>query len=259
MRMKTKTYNEFLKRIQYLETRLNGGKGSGNFGHSGRPGKVGGSGLGAQGILDKTGHGVNIGNEELDKIWNSFDDDVLISDNDAKILKDNYFGTQLFSKVQKVARQEGLDTLDEDEKDKAEKTKEILDDYIDSSSLSQDITLYRGITLTDENAALFKKGREISDAGFASTSLNPSETTRMRGDGTFGGKRNIVVLKISAKKGSKGLKSPVRGDDKEYEVVLPRNANFKIKSVGKWQRFYESDDDLKYDNKRVKIIEVDYE
>ena len=42
--MKTKTYNELKQKIDELERRLNGGAGSGNFGHSGRPGKVGGSG-----------------------------------------------------------------------------------------------------------------------------------------------------------------------------------------------------------------------
>lgn len=44
MKLEQKTYNELLARIERLEVLLNGGKGSGNFGHSGRPGKVGGSG-----------------------------------------------------------------------------------------------------------------------------------------------------------------------------------------------------------------------
>ena len=38
-----KQYNELKKRVDALELALNGGKGSGNFGHSGRPGEVGGS------------------------------------------------------------------------------------------------------------------------------------------------------------------------------------------------------------------------
>lgn len=44
MKLEQKTYNELLARIEKLELLLNGGPGSGNFGHSGRPGKVGGSG-----------------------------------------------------------------------------------------------------------------------------------------------------------------------------------------------------------------------
>ena len=45
--MRQKQYNELEQRVQKLEqlldTYINGGKGSGNFGHSGRPGEVGGS------------------------------------------------------------------------------------------------------------------------------------------------------------------------------------------------------------------------
>lgn len=41
--MKTKTYNELKQKVDELEKKLNGGPGSGNFGHAGRPGKVGGS------------------------------------------------------------------------------------------------------------------------------------------------------------------------------------------------------------------------
>ena len=35
-----------LKAIQVIALVINGGKGSGNFGHAGRPGKLGGSGSG---------------------------------------------------------------------------------------------------------------------------------------------------------------------------------------------------------------------
>lgn len=37
-------YNALKEKVELLEQYLNGGKGSGNFGHKGRPGKVGGSG-----------------------------------------------------------------------------------------------------------------------------------------------------------------------------------------------------------------------
>lgn len=39
--------------IADLDTFYNGGKGSGNFGHSGRPGEVGGSGKGTEGLSSK--------------------------------------------------------------------------------------------------------------------------------------------------------------------------------------------------------------
>ena len=44
-------YEEINDRLEYLERILNGGKGSGNFGHAGRPGKVGGSSKSSSGSL----------------------------------------------------------------------------------------------------------------------------------------------------------------------------------------------------------------
>lgn len=44
--MDRQAYNNILDRVNHLETLLNGGRGSGNFGHSGRPGLIGGSGKG---------------------------------------------------------------------------------------------------------------------------------------------------------------------------------------------------------------------
>ena len=44
--MNRKLYNELKAKVENLEKQINGGKGSGNFGHAGRPGEVGGSGDG---------------------------------------------------------------------------------------------------------------------------------------------------------------------------------------------------------------------
>ena len=41
--MNKKLYNELKAKVERLEKQINGGKGSGNFGHAGRPGKIGGS------------------------------------------------------------------------------------------------------------------------------------------------------------------------------------------------------------------------
>lgn len=41
--MKKSLYNDLKEKINALEKQINGGKGSGNFGHAGRPGEVGGS------------------------------------------------------------------------------------------------------------------------------------------------------------------------------------------------------------------------
>ena len=47
--MTRSTYNSLMSKIETLEKQMNGGKGSGNFGHTGRPGEIGGS------PSDKTG------------------------------------------------------------------------------------------------------------------------------------------------------------------------------------------------------------
>lgn len=44
--MKKEVYDKLKEKVDNLEKLVNGGKGSGNFGHSGRPGQVGGSGNG---------------------------------------------------------------------------------------------------------------------------------------------------------------------------------------------------------------------
>lgn len=242
---------------EFVKT-LNGGAGSGNFGHSGRPGQVGGSGKDG-GILDEKGHGVVKNEEALRQEWNSFDDGVLMSEDTKKMLKTYYFGSWYFNNIQKVAREKYLDTMSQSDKAKANEVKDTLDDLIEGSELDKDLTLYRGITMRDENVDQIKNGSIITDKGFASASLNPAEATRMRGMPTTGGKRNIIVLKINVKAGSKGLKSPVNADNSEYEVVLPRNAKFKVKSISQWKDFYESDFDKQYDNKRARVVEVDYE
>ena len=41
--MKVSIYNQLKQKLEEIEKSLNGGKGSGNFGHAGRPGEVGGS------------------------------------------------------------------------------------------------------------------------------------------------------------------------------------------------------------------------
>lgn len=51
--------NRFMVNFEDLEiekqtTQKNGGPGSGNFGHAGRPGEVGGSGKGSKGVASYT-------------------------------------------------------------------------------------------------------------------------------------------------------------------------------------------------------------
>lgn len=80
------THNELEARIEKLERILNGGSGSGNFGHSGRPGKVGGSSAsgssrkGDDGYFDKDG----FHSRYEDKKTFEYDGDTFIVDDDKR-------------------------------------------------------------------------------------------------------------------------------------------------------------------------------
>lgn len=214
--------------------KYNGGPGSGNF----NPGQ-------GQGVGKPSKGGVfNKSESQIKDEWNNIDDNVELDKDTEKFLKTYYFGSWFFGNVQRIARQKNIDIMNSFEKKQATKTMETLDNLIDKSSLSKDIILFRGITMTDDNANSIKKGSIISDSGFASSTVNPNKAIVKRGRQETGGKRNTVLMKIDAKKGQKALKSPV---DTEYEFVLPRNSKFKVKSVS------EPDDN------NIRIVEVEYE
>ena len=63
--MKSEQYNLLKEKVAVLESFLNGGKGSGNFGHAGRPGQRGGSGKG--GLKHSKSGGVDDERKALDK------------------------------------------------------------------------------------------------------------------------------------------------------------------------------------------------
>lgn len=232
--IQTNENNSRINRLVNLEKILNGGPGSGNF----NPGQGQGVGKPSKGGI------FNKSESQIKDEWNNIDDNVELDKDTEKFLKTYYFGSWFFGNVQRIARQKNIDIMNSFEKKQATKTMETLDNLIDKSSLSKDITLFRGITMTDDNANSIKKGSIISDSGFASSTVNPNKAIVKRGRQETGGKRNTVLMKIDAKKGQKALKSPV---DTEYEFVLPRNSKFKVKSVS------EPDDN------NIRIVEVEYE
>lgn len=56
--MNRQVYDRLKSQIEELEKMVNGGKGSGNFGHSGRPGQVGGSGKGGDIVSEDKDSGI---------------------------------------------------------------------------------------------------------------------------------------------------------------------------------------------------------
>lgn len=71
---KNSIYAELSRRLDEIEKMINGGKGSGNFGHSGRPGEVGGSGSGKGGNIK-----VHEGSKEMDYFYAEDGDRILAS------------------------------------------------------------------------------------------------------------------------------------------------------------------------------------
>lgn len=226
---------------EFVKT-LNGGKGSGNFGHKGRPGEVGGSGNGGikkskQPTREEYMEAANWTEEEIDDVQ-------------------PYFGTKDYLAIQDYMRGKGdkqltfKKTLGSDPPMASEVANKLLE-KIKTSRLPGDDMLYRGMLIQNgrvENAIkngftskVFQSATQTEDHAYYMS--NPSER------GKDSGKYTQVILKINAKKGSVGVAAP-RFD--EEEVVLPPNIKFKnIKVTSR-----DSGDERGYP--RIEL-EVDYE
>lgn len=233
--------------------KYNGGPGSGNF-NPGQGRGIGKPSNGHSGIkLNKDGI-PDVSYEELKKIndeFNDLDDNLLLSDRQEKLLKRNYFGTSNYRWVQEYKK-----ALDNDERDdivetfgeEVRETADELDYLFDDSSLSKDITLYRGIYTNDSNYEKLKNSNIISQRGYSSTSMSPVEASWKRNKGQDD-KKNFVLLKIDAKEGSRGIKNP-RKEDNELEVLLPSEAKLVRKN---------NIEEIQVGDSKVCIIEVEYE
>ena len=246
---KVKT-NSRIMRLCSLEKVIN--KTSGNPYHDEKGRFASSHGQGSGSFNPGQGRGVDKPNKggifdksefQIKNEWDNIDDNVELDKDTEKFLKTYYFGSWFFGNVQRIARQKNIDIMNSFEKKQSTKVMETLDNLINKSNLSKDAVLFRGITMTDDNANSIKKGSIISDSGFASSTIDPNKAIIKKGRPETGGKRNIILMKIDAKKGQKALKSPI---DTEYEFVLPRNSKFKVKSVSE-------------PNNNIRIVEVEYE
>lgn len=198
---------------------VNGGKGSGNFGHVGRPGKVGGSGTG-NGIYKKMVSSANLTEEEkrYRKYWEDYGGEYIV-----------------------LAGSNPLDEGYEDEKYEDEKledgrTFEQARDYFDSMirkrKFPEDTTVYRRLqfpTKSDLEKAI--KNNFVWDAPQATSStLNPKFLKDSKiNPFKLVEDENCLILKINVKKGQSGLAL----DNSMEEIILPRYSEFKIKKEDK--------------------------
>lgn len=243
--------------IAQIALRVLGGKGSGNFGHSGRKGEVGGArALGGPGS-GNFGHGGRPG-ERGGSSPEPGDIDVRLGRNvtrvgDAEAQKslDRAYGKSQSDLDHKgIARIVGSDSQYSSisrelrsgkPSDETKRIASQIDKQFEESSAvaAEDTDAYRGMRMT---AGTFKPGTVFSDKAYPalSTSMNHAAsftTLTGRGGQTGGGER--FLLHVTVSKGAKmiapqltttydGLKK-----NAEAQVLLPRGSRFKVLSVSK--------------------------
>lgn len=185
--MKKELFNELKSRTEKLEAtilKLNGGKGSGNFGHSGRPGKVGGSGKGSGGLseyekqlkdLDK--EGVPFTSPRYQAVW------------------------QEYQKAEKKA--------------KYDIPKSILEAYETSSSKYTDPEKMEIVTTPKGNLNLMYDGKDVSTIGGDKFSESTLESLREQGilksaDEFFSKKSDTKLKKAGAQSRIDGLTKRIK-------------------------------------------------
>lgn len=123
--------------------------------------------------------------------------------------------------------------LDPDEK----QVSTLLDGYLSKSKLPRDVKLYRGMALDSKVAGGFSEGQVLKNKAFSSVTWDPhlASSFSNRKSMAFGSikeSETMVKLTILAKKGSKAGYVPNFSAKKyDSELLLPRGASFKIKSV----------------------------
>lgn len=216
---------EFVKTLNELE--LNGGQGSGNFGHEGRPGKVGGSGKGS--ALEHSDRSNSEQFEKLQEVANWTKDEVDVAS--------PFFGGRDYQAIQEYLR--GGDDVEMSNGHKTSEAAEILDRKARNTELPSDTTLYRGMYIRNDRIERVENN-EFEIPTLQSTSLDSGRALTagmgylaIEGNAQYG---QVALLKINAKKGSKGVASYTAG---EYEIVLPTRTKFKIKNKSQKDGYIE--------------------
>lgn len=207
------------KMILYHSERLRelGGPGSGNFGHSGRPGERGGSGEGWGGGGDASVHASGPGSEKGH--W-----DMKMSDDEQIALK-KYSGIEYKNINRGLYDPPPPESVDNYIKD--------LDSVIDRSTLESDVTVYSGLG-TSASAMLsdLDEGSEVDFSGYLSTSTKEG-IAGVFSKGGDTGSRMMLVLNLH--RGSRGF---YMGDsDMEKELLLPRGQRYKINKIVNDKKF----------------------
>jgi len=193
-----------------------GGEGSGNFGHLGRPGEVGGSGEG--------GGKLNIpSNFNFEKIKNGkyadyiYDNENIIMSNSDKLLEN--YTRRLYVPLNEDLRNENKD-------DDTLFVKNELNKAMENYPKYEGIT-YRAMQLNESESLKFisnlKNNNQVEFLGFTSTS---KEKYLSR----FLGENGTIVLKINGKNGRDITNISHHKEGGETEILFKSNSKFKYQS-----------------------------
>lgn len=138
-----------------------------------------------------------------------------------KTVIDQYSATD-YKRINAEARGLTRPDADPDRTATARRQAAILDAAIAKASLAKDVTLYRGVRLSDFGGSV-SVGSTLSDKGFFSTSHDRNVATI-----SFAGD---AVLKINAKKGTHAVDVTHVAGGNEREVLFGRNAKMRVTGV----------------------------
>lgn len=188
---------------------LQGGDGSGNFGHSGRPGEIGGS---SETFTFETSQDEF---EKMDKFYDSLGKPQMTYTQESYL--GNYVGGN-YNLINNFLR--GLDTYNQgipitySDRIWADKAVASIDE-IPTITLSRDVQLYRGIKNPPKD---WMPGAVIHEKAYTSATLE-KETA-----GQFS--QQTSVIRILGRSGQK----LIRGRGNEFELIYPRGTTFRVTS-----------------------------
>lgn len=254
-----------LDTINRIKMILSGGEGSGNFGHAGRPGEVGGSAKEGQIKITTPKRFEPFNDKEYTQELRNYYTDWAenLSEEERYTLLEYTKGG--YENINNSLRDDKLNRL-------TQMQVNIIDTTIEKSpKLQKDTTLYRGLVSEDlvkqlDNGEI-EIGDSLKDLGYSSTTPNFYAAKQFTGS-----KETGVLLEINAKANSKGaylipqtgeydpVKMKIKEDPlavsatrHEYEFLLPRGTQFEVTGIRK-------DTDISmYKGEAVYVIEVQYE
>jgi len=228
---------------------LKGGEGSGNFGHAGRVGLVGGSAKNtvnfnikrdnSQVIFDKSG---------AMKYGESILSEGELTQNEINTIidyKKNGYYRPINNRLRNRLNEHG--TWDNE---KVDEWISLLDSSIKKSKLPKDTVVYRGI-----NSNRLEIGDTFTDKAFTSTTMYRKHAYSWTYRKSFKSGK-YVVFEINLPKGSNALFADDRNLDNmgEFEFLLPHGLTYKI--VGEYEDIYKDGHSSKKIPIRILQLEI---